>query len=99
MSKPKTVKANPKGPARFGAARGSVSVSKLLPIIADAEKWADEYIKLERRYREQGAHREAAHYEDLICANQCHAQILRQLVWTANGRKSAPNARTEPPAN
>ncbi len=83
-----------KRPTLLAAARGSVSVSKLKPLIEDSEAWAKEYIKREERNRARGAHREAAHFEDLVCAHQNFAGSLRQLVWAAENRKPTPNDRT-----
>lgn len=75
------------------ASGGSVSVSKLKPLIADSEAWAKEYIKREERNRARGAHREAAHFGDLVCAHQNFAGSLRQLVWAAEKRKPTPNEK------
>lgn len=92
MSKKKTSKRAKRG-GSSRAARGSVSVSQLKPIIKDAETWAHIYIDREHDMRARGAHREVAHYEDLICAHQNIAQSLRQLVWAAEKRKPTPNAK------
>ena len=70
---------------------GSVSVSQLKPIIKDALTWAHIYIDREADMRARGAHREAAHYEDLICAHQNIAQSLRKLVEGASKRQPTPN--------
>lgn len=77
--------------AGFAAPHGSVSVSQLKPLIEESEKWAKEYIKREARYRARGAHREAAHFEDLICAHQNFAGSLRQIVWAAEKRQPTLN--------
>lgn len=82
---------------RFVSANGSVSVSQLKPIIENSEQWADEYIKRESRYRERGAHREAAHFEDLVCAHKSFAQSLRQLVWASKKRKPTLNTEIRRP--
>jgi hypothetical protein len=73
------------------AAACSVSVAKLKPLIEDSEAWAKEYIKREKRNRARGANREAAHFEDLVCAHQNFAGSLRKLVWAAEKRKPTPN--------
>ena len=82
--------------SRLRPATGSVSVSQLKPIIKDAETWAHIYINREHDMRARGAHREAAYYEDLICAHQNIAQSLQKLVDGARKRQPTPNDRTEP---
>jgi hypothetical protein len=72
---------------RSNSSGGSVSVAKLKPLIEDSEAWAKEYIKREQRNRDRGAHREAAHFADLVCAHQNFAGSLRQLVWAAEKRR------------
>ena len=70
-------------------------MSPLKILIEESEQWAKEYIKREARYRARGAHREAAHFEDLICAHQNFAGSLRQLVMASEERQPPLNDRTE----
>lgn len=68
----------------------SVLVSELEKVIKHEERWANEYIKREQQCRVRRAHREAAHFEDLISAHQCHAQTLRKLIADTADQRSFP---------
>ena len=72
MTKPKAMSGKPQ---TAGDAR-----RLLHRLVREAEDWAAEYIKREELYRQRGAHREAAHYEDLRAAHQGHAAELRRIL-------------------
>lgn len=54
--------------------------ARLRTLIRDAQKWSAEYIRRSEEMHRRKAYREREHYEDLISAHQCYAEVLRKLI-------------------
>lgn len=60
--------------------------------LADAEGWAADYRTRHQYNYERGAYREAAHFEDLYCAEDRRVSDIRRLMALSDLRQPEKNA-------